>query len=72
MNSLRNFFITFLIALLVFGICAYFVTGFLNGSIRNLLSGNRPDETTSEVSEEVTTEPVEEENPILGLKGESF
>ena len=29
MVSLRSFFITFLIALLIFGVCAFFITGFV-------------------------------------------
>ena len=45
MTSLRNFFITFLIALVVFGICAYYITGFLTDSVNGLMSGENPEET---------------------------
>lgn len=72
-NSLRNFFITFLIAILVFGICAYFITGFIYDSIDGLLSGNnKPVETTEGVSGDVTTAPSEVINPLDDIDGESF
>ena len=48
MNSLRSFIITFLIALLIFGLCAFFITGFVTNSITDLLSGENMTETTSD------------------------
>ena len=44
MISLRNFFITFFIALLIFGICAYFIVGFVTGNIGDLMSGESGEE----------------------------
>ena len=46
MVSLRTFCITFLIALLVFGVCAFFITGFVTDSINGLLSGDNVTEAT--------------------------
>ena len=70
-NSLRSFFITFLIALLVFGVCAFFITGFVTDSINGLLDGSHvtdpADTTTSESGE--TLSPV---NPDEEIEGESF
>ena len=70
-HSLRSFCITFVIALLVFGVCAFFITGFVTDSIQNMLN---PIEDTDPV--ETTTAP---DGPIgpLGpgeeeIKGESF
>ena len=51
MNSLRSFIITFLIALLIFGLCAFFITGFVTDSITDLLSGEDITETTSDSSD---------------------
>lgn len=70
MQSLRGFLITFLIALLVFGVCAYFITGFVSDSLTGLLSGEMGEETTAE-----TTVPAGETlAPIVDdtVVGESF
>ncbi len=73
MNSLRNFFITFLIAALVFGVCAYFVTGFVTGSINGLLSGNGvKEETTAESTADATEGTAVVVNPLDDVNGESF
>lgn len=72
-TSLRNFFITFLIALLVFGICAYYITGFLTDSMNDLMSGDREEETTVATDDEQIPDdeivPVDE---LADLAGESF
>lgn len=74
MTSIRNFFITLLLALLVFGICAYFIVGFVTDSVGSLMSGEGNAET-------VTTEDVgggEDDEPEIiiddkkDLEGESF
>lgn len=56
MHSLRSFFITFLIALLVFGVCAYFITGFVTDSVTGLLDGDRVTETTTDITTDVSGE----------------
>lgn len=70
MQSLRSFFITFLIALLVFGVCAYFISGFVTDSLTDLLSGDPEEETTPAVTDDVgeTIEPILDEE----VGGESF
>ncbi len=73
MVSLRSFFITFLIALLIFGVCAFFITGFVTDSINGLLSGdNIPETTEAPVTNEsggvVETLPPPDED----ILGESF
>lgn len=70
-NSLRSFFITFLIALLVFGVCAFFITDFVTESINGLLT----DKPTTETSETTTSASGETIAPIGDeeeIKGESF
>lgn len=70
MQSLRGFFITLLIALLVFGVCAYFISGFVTDSLTGLLSGDTEEEVTTadtDVSGE-TLAPVVEDD----VAGESF
>ena len=73
MHSLRSFFITFLIALLVFGVCAYFITGFVTDSVSGLLSG---DSVTESTPAETTTDAGETLAPPVGaeveIEGESF
>ncbi len=70
MQSLRSFFITFLIALLIFGVCAYFITGFVTDSLTGLLSGDPIAETTVASTEQ----PGETLAPITpdDVQGESF
>lgn len=71
MNSLRSFFITFLIALLVFGVCAFFITGFVTDSINSLLTEDKttePADTTTSGNGEIIT-PV---GPDGQIEGESF
>ncbi len=74
MISLRNFFITFLIALLVFGTCAYFITGFISDSVLSLINGKRPSETTDVVQTDDVGGAVEVIKPIVKdeIEGESF
>ena len=72
MNSLRSFFITFVIALLVFGVCAFFITGFLTDSINDLLDG----EEDTEPPVTTTEDPSGTLGPLVPgddeIKGESF
>ncbi|MBQ5389491.1 MAG: LCP family protein [Clostridia bacterium] len=71
MTSLRSFFITFLIALLVFGVCAFFITGFVTDSINSLLSG----EQVTDPVESTTIDPDGPVGPIdpdTEIKGDSF
>lgn len=72
--SLRNFFITFLIALLVFGTCAYFITGFVSDSILDLINGGETAETTAPVEADVTGGGDDVIKPIVDdeIDGESF
>ena len=70
MQSLRGFLLTLLIALLVFGVCAYFISGFVTDSLTDLLSGEAGEVTTAvstDAGGEVIT-PIVDEN----VKGESF
>ena len=46
MNSLRNFCATFAIALVVFGLCAFFITGFVTDSINGMISGEKATESS--------------------------
>lgn len=70
MQSLRGFLITLLIALLVFGVCAYFITGFVTDSLTGLLSGEAGEVTTEETTVPTgeTIEPIPDET----VAGESF
>lgn len=72
MNSLRSFMITFLIALLIFGLCAFFITGFVTDSINSLLSGDLVPEQTSgaDTSDSDILHGIVE--PDDDIKGESF
>ena len=72
MNSLRSFMITFLIALLIFGLCAFFITGFVTDSINSLLSGDLvPDQTSgADTSDSDILHGIVE--PDDDIKGESF
>lgn len=73
MVSLRSFFITFLIALLIFGVCAFFITGFVTDSINGLLSGdNVPETTEAPVTDESGHVAETLPPPDDDLKGESF
>ena len=73
MVSLRSFFITFLIALVIFGVCAFFITDFVTDSINGLLAGDMVTETTEppvtdESGDAMATLPNTDEE----IKGESF
>ena len=71
MSSLRSFFITFVIALLVFGVCAFFITGFVTDSINSLLTG----ESKTDPVESTTVDPdapVGPIDPTDEIGGESF
>ncbi len=72
MNSLRSFCATFIIALAVFGLCAFFITGFVTDSVNGLLSG----EKTAESSDTSVTDPdvstLNPLQPIDEIEGESF
>lgn len=74
MTSLRNFFITFLIALLVFGICAYYITGFLTDSMNDLMSGEKDEEivTTADVGQSPDSNIDNVADTKEDLAGESF
>lgn len=73
MQSLRSFFITFLIALLVFGVCAYFITGFVTDSLTDLLSGSPVNETTDVVATGNEGDVLDPIRPSDGeANGESF
>ncbi len=73
MVSLRSFFITFLIALLIFGVCAFFITGFVTDSINGLLAGDMVTETTEAPVTDASGGVVETlPPPDDELKGESF
>ncbi len=74
MISLRNFFITFLIALIVFGTCAYFITGFVSDSILNLINGGDVTETTEPLQDDNPGGAEEVIKPIVDdeIEGESF
>ena len=72
--SLRNFFITFFIALLVFGVCAYYITGFVVDSVQGLMVGDSVTEKTD--GEKDSTEDNDPDDYIPtyydDIEGESF
>lgn len=73
MQSLRSFFITFLIALLLFGLCAYIVIGLVTDTVSDLLSGDNvtePHSTTESTPAETITLPVGDDPEEI--EGESF
>ncbi len=79
LSAFKNFGVTFLIAALLFGILAYFATGFVTGTVKNILEDeqNELDQIISEGNEEETentesteTAPVDPELKIP--EGESF
>ena len=70
-NSLRSFFITFLIALLVFGVCAFFITDFVTESINGLLT-DKPTTETSDVSTSGSGETIAPIGDEEEIQGESF
>ncbi len=72
MVSLRSFFITFLIALLIFGVCAFFITGFVTDSINGLLSGDNVTETSEATSSDESDSQETLPPPDEEVVGESF
>lgn len=73
MQSLRSFFITFLIAVLLFGLCAYVVIGLVTDTVSDLLSGKQTTEIPEDTSDAVgeTIAPPITDNPET-VQGESF
>ena len=73
MISLRNFFIAFLIALLVFGVSAYYITGFVVDSVQGLISGESVTETEAVTTNEESEVQGGEDVPTHeDIPGESF
>ncbi len=79
LSAFKNFGVTFLIAALLFGILAYFATGFVTGTVKNILEDeqNELDQIIQEGNEQETegeesteTAPVDPELKIP--EGESF
>ncbi len=72
MSALKNFGITFLISALIFGICAYFLVGFLTTTVDGILNGEN-----EELEHLITEEPPQTaENPdkriVPDVEGSSF
>lgn len=72
MNSLRTFLITFGVSLLVFGLCAFFITGLVLGSISEMISGERPAETAPAATDAYGEIDTGIKVPIEEIRGESF
>lgn len=78
LSAFKNFGVTFLIAIVIFGIIAYFATGFVTGTVTDILSNehdkldeiigssdNQPDETDD-------SENIQDNNPEKEIYGDSF
>jgi len=65
LSALKNFGVTFLIAAILFGIIAYFATGFVTGTVKNIL-----EEEQSELDEIIHNEAEAEKNPVTPDVGE--
>ncbi len=72
MNSLRNFCVTFIIALVVFGLCAFFITGFVTDSVNGLLSGEKSTESSDVSATETDDAPLNRPDIDDEIEGESF
>ncbi len=78
LSALKNFAVTFLIAAVLFGVAAYFVTGFLTNTVTDILE-NEHNELDNIMNEPDKTQPGEETTdtetpaqPTDEPKGESF
>lgn len=78
LSAFKNFGVTFLIAALLFGVIAYFATGFVTGTVENILDDEKEELDQIMHDNETETKPDEEEsNMISGTDddvpdGESF
>ncbi|MBQ9429348.1 MAG: LCP family protein [Clostridia bacterium] len=72
MNSLRTFLITFGVSLLVFGLCAFFITGVVLGSITDMISGDRQAQTDPVDTDEFGEVVLNVKTPLEDISGESF
>ena len=71
-TSIRNFFITLLASLLIFGVVAYFITNFVTGLLEDSIEGEPPVSieiiTSTDTAEDTTVEGDE----IVEILGDSF
>ncbi|MBR4880943.1 MAG: hypothetical protein IKU19_03355 [Clostridia bacterium] len=74
MAALKNFGITFLISILVFGITAYFVAGFFTSTVNGILDkeNDRLDQLFTEAADVTTAEDEVGEDILAEVKGDSF
>ena len=74
MVALKNFGITFLISILVFGITAYFVSGFFTSTVNGILDkeNDRLDQLFTEAVDQTSTEDEGNEDILPEVKGDSF
>ncbi len=73
LSAFKNFGITFLIAIVIFGIIAYFATGIITGTITDLLEDER--EGLDEIIKKDTNDPDDPSNPVVPgtkIEGDSF
>ena len=71
-TSLRNFFITLLASLLVFGVVAYFITNFVSDLLKDSIDGTPPISLEIITSTEPVAENTGKDEALVELKGESF
>ena len=71
-TSLRNFFITLFASLLVFGVVAYFITGFVSELLNGSIEGTPPISLEIVTSTEPNSDHTAEGDNIVELKGDSF
>ena len=64
LSALKNFGVTFLIAAILFGIIAYFATGFVTGTVKNIL-----EEEQTELDEIIHNEAEADNNPVTPDEG---
>ena len=80
LSAFKNFFITFLVAALVFGVAAYFATRFLTDTITGIFEEEsdvldsilNPTETASPPETSGTEDPPPVEDDPLDIEGDSF
>ncbi len=75
LSAFKNFFVTLLIALVIFGVAAYFAVMFVTDTMSSILSSEKEqldDIFEREEDESPVMEPDPEEDPFADVEGESF
>ena len=71
-TSLKNFFITLIASLVIFGVVAYFIANFVTELLQDSIEGTPPVSLEIVTSTEPVADSTEEGDELVELKGESF